>query len=143
MLRLRDTFERPYSRAHVRSRDIFFLFFFFSLKRNPLIDSLITTNLFLPVTQSDVRKVYRIYIYIFYTHVYVYTIHMYLRTYDQLRVDRRNRVFCGSNPIDRPRSRIARRRQNRLGYLFESLPISNSMLRVCMFICMYVGVNYV
>jgi hypothetical protein len=34
-----------------------------------------------------------IYIYIFfYTHVYVYTIHMYLRTYDQLRVDRRNRI---------------------------------------------------
>ena len=35
-----------------------------------------------------------------YTHVYnVYTIHMYLSTYDQLRVDRRNRILPVSNPV--------------------------------------------
>lgn len=35
-----------------------------------------------------------------YTHVYnVYTIHMYLSTYDQLRVDRRNRILSVSNPV--------------------------------------------
>jgi len=85
---------------------VFLSFFFVHSKRSPRVSSarfVTTRDLFSRRTRSSVRDIqiyesieciYNIYIYIFYTHVYiyVYTIHMYLRTYGQLRVDRRNHV---------------------------------------------------
>lgn len=89
-----------YSRAHVRSRGISFSFFLFKTQSSVRFVSnnrpLLARHVRVTSYTDKRTKGYRIYIYIFlYTCIYVYTIHMYLHTYDQLRVDRRNHVFHG------------------------------------------------